>query len=126
MTTGKLQRSGEYTISLTADVESVHSESGLAVDLLGGGEDDGYRVFYHNEDRQLKMLTYTDNTNWIDGGTVSQDTAGGTAIGTVFFDGKNMTVAFPKGTDNIETSRLQKTGNWKLGMYSQTFYLLYY
>ncbi|KAH7231209.1 hypothetical protein BKA59DRAFT_409480 [Fusarium tricinctum] len=119
MTTGKLQRSGEYTISLTAKVESVHNESGLAVNLLGGGEDDGYRVFYHNKDRQLKMLTYTDNTNWIDGGTVSQDTAGGGAIGAVLFDRKNMTVTFPKGIDNIATSRFQKTGNWKLASFPQ-------
>jgi hypothetical protein len=124
METGKLKRVGEYTISLTANIESVHSESGLAVDLLGGGEDDGYRVFYHNEERQIKMLSYTDNTNWIDGGTVSQDRAGGIAIGTVFFGDKDMTVAFPKGTESIETSRLQKSGNWKLGMNSRIVHLL--
>lgn len=114
MTTGKLQRSSEYTISLTAEVKSIYSKSGLAVNLLGGGEDDGYRLFYHNQDKQLKMLTYTDNTDWIDGGTISQDTASGTAIGTVFFDAKNITVTFPKGIDNIETSRFQNIGDWKL------------
>ncbi|RGP81390.1 hypothetical protein FLONG3_534 [Fusarium longipes] len=119
MDTGKLERKGEYTISLTANIESVHRESGLAVDLLGGGDDDGYRVFYHNEERQIKMLSYTDNTNWIDGGTVSQDSASGQAIGTVFFGDKNMTVAFPKGTDNVETSRSQKVGNWKLATFPQ-------
>lgn len=120
MKSGTLSKVGEYTISLTAEVDSVHKESGLAVDLLGGGEDDGYRVFYHNADKQIMMLTYTDNTNWIDGGIVSQDTAEGIAIGTVWYDdknAKNMTVAFPKGKDNIETSRSQKSGKWKLGMY---------
>ncbi|RBR20143.1 uncharacterized protein FIESC28_05422 [Fusarium coffeatum] len=119
METGKLKRVGEYTISSTAEVGSVHSESGIAVDLLGGGEDDGYRVFYHNEDRQIKMMSYTDDTNWIDAGNVSQDSADGLAIGTVFYDKKNMTVAFPKGEDNIETSRLQKTGNWTLTAFPQ-------
>jgi hypothetical protein len=122
MEKGKLNKVGEYTISLTAEVESVHTESGLAVDLLGGGEDDGYRVFYHNADKQIMMMSYTDNTNWIDGGTVSQDTAEGIAIGTVWYDdknAKNMTVAFPKGTDNIETSRIQKSGKWKLASFPQ-------
>ncbi|KAF4991840.1 hypothetical protein FGRMN_7558 [Fusarium graminum] len=119
MTTGKLKLNGEYTISLTAEIESVHKESGLAVDLLGGGDDGGYRVFYHNEDRQIKMLSYTDDTNWIDGGTVSQDTAEGMAIGTVWYGDKNMTVAYPKGTDNVETTRLQKTGNWSLAAFPQ-------
>jgi hypothetical protein len=117
MKTGKLNRVGEYTISLTAEVDSVHNNSGIAVDLLGGGEDGGYRVFYHNEDRQIKMLSYTDDTNWIDGGTVSQDSADGMAIGTVFYDKKNMTVAFPKGEENIEMTRLKKTGNWTLSMH---------
>jgi hypothetical protein len=122
MDTGKLIKVGEYTISLTAEVDSVHSESGLAVDLLGGGEDDGYRVFYHNADKQIMMMSYTDNTNWIDGGIVSQDTAEGIAIGTVWYDekkSKNMTVAFPKGTDNIETSRLHINGKWKLAAFPQ-------
>ncbi|RFN44754.1 hypothetical protein FIE12Z_11020 [Fusarium flagelliforme] len=119
MTSGKLQRSSEYIISSAAEVESVHSQSGLAVNLLGGGEDDGYRLFYHNQDKQLKMLTYTDNTDWIDGGTISQDTASGTAIGTVFFDANNMTVTFPKGIDNIETSRFQKIGHWRLSSFPQ-------
>jgi hypothetical protein len=122
MTTGKLNRVGEYTISLTAEIDSIHSESGLAVDLLGNGEDDGYRIFYHNEERQIKMLSYTGDTDWIDAGAVSQDTADGIAIGTVFFDKKNITVAFPKGTDNVETTRLLKTGNWTLGMHSHIPY----
>jgi len=122
METGKLNRVGEYTISLTAEIDSVHSESGIAVDLLGAGEDGGYRVFYHNEDRQIKMMSYTDDTNWIDGGTVSQDYADGTAIGTAFYDKKNMTVAFPKGEENIETSRLKKTGNWTLSMNSSSWF----
>ncbi|KAM0468254.1 hypothetical protein ACHAP7_011083 [Fusarium lateritium] len=118
MDTGKLKKNGEYTISLTAEIDSVHGESGLAVDLLGGGDDGGYRVFYHDEERQIKMLSYTDDTNWIDGGTVSQDTADGIAIGTVFYN-KNMTVAWPKGTDNIETTRSLKSGNWKLAAFPQ-------
>lgn len=113
MTTGKLVRKDEYQISETAEVDSIHSESGLSVELLGAN--DGYRVFYHNENRQVMMMSYTTVTNWIDGGAVSQDTATGMALGSTHYDKENITVAFPKGSDDIETSRLEKSGTWKLG-----------
>ncbi|KAF4454441.1 hypothetical protein F53441_3068 [Fusarium austroafricanum] len=112
MKTGKLMRNGEWLISETADVDSVHNETGLSVVLLGAK--DGYRVFYHNEDRQVMMMTYNDETNWLDGGAVSQDFADGIAIGSANYDKDNITVAFPRGLKDIEISRLQKTDTWKL------------
>jgi hypothetical protein len=115
MTTGELMRKDEYQISETAEVDSIHSESGLSVELLGAN--DGYRVFYHNENRQVMMMSYTTVTNWIDGGAVSQDTATGMALGSTHYDKENITVAFPRGSDDIETSRLEKSGTWKLGKY---------
>ncbi|KAG5663425.1 hypothetical protein KAF25_001361 [Fusarium avenaceum] len=117
MTTGKLVRKDEYQISETAEVDSIHSESGLSVELLGAN--DGYRVFYHNENRQVMMMSYTTVTNWIDGGAVSQDTATGMALGSTHYDKENITVAFPKGSDDIETSRLEKSGTWKLAAFPQ-------
>lgn len=116
MKTGKLVRSGEYRISETAEIASIHSNSGLAVDLLGA--DNGYRVFYHNEDRNVMVLRYTQTTDWADGGYVSQGIAAGMAIGSAHIDKENMTVAFPRGENDIWTSRLEKSGRWRLGLYS--------
>ncbi|CAF3489276.1 unnamed protein product [Fusarium graminearum] len=112
MKTGKLVRNGEYRISETAEVSSIHNESGLAVDLLGA--DNGYRVFYHNEYRNVMMLHYTQITDWTDGGFVSQDNATGIALGSALIDKENMTVAFTKGDEDIEVSRLEKAGQWRL------------
>lgn len=117
MKTGKLVRNGEYRISETAEVSSIHNESGLAVDLLGA--DNGYRVFYHNEYRNVMMLHYTQITDWTDGGFVSQDNATGIALGSALIDKENMTVAFPKGDEDIEVSRLEKAGQWRLGLFIQ-------
>jgi len=116
MKTGKLVRSGEYRISETAEIDSIHNNSGLAVDLLGA--DNGYRVFYHNEDRNVMVLQYTQTTDWADGGYVSQGIAAGMAIGSAHIDKENMTVAFPRGESDIWTSRLEKSGRWRLGSYS--------
>ncbi|XEV06134.1 hypothetical protein FSHL1_011421 [Fusarium sambucinum] len=112
MKTGKLVRNGEYRISETAEVGSIHNKSGLAVDLLGA--DNGYRVFYHNEHSNAMMLHYTQFTDWTDGGFVSQDNATGMALGSAHIDKENITVAFPKGSEDIETSRLEKAGQWRL------------
>ncbi|KAG5744309.1 hypothetical protein H9Q70_012981 [Fusarium xylarioides] len=74
MTTGKLVRDREFQISAAAGVDSIHNETGLSIVNLG--EKDGYRLFYHDEDRKVKMLWYTDDDGWNDGGAISQDTAG--------------------------------------------------
>ncbi|OBS21658.1 hypothetical protein FPOA_07994 [Fusarium poae] len=112
MKTGKLVRNGEYRISETAEVGSIHNKSGLAVDLLGA--DNGYRIFYHNEHRNVMMLHYTQYTDWTDGGFVSQDNATGMALGSAHIDKENITVAFPKDSEDIEISRLEKAGQWRL------------
>jgi hypothetical protein len=113
MTTGKLVRDREFQISAAAGVDSIHNETGLSIVNLG--EKDGYRLFYHDEDRKVKMLWYTDDDGWNDGGAISQDTAGGMALGSTIHDFKNITVPFPKNSENIELSRLDKSGLWTLG-----------
>lgn len=62
------------------------------------------------------MLWYTDDDGWNDGGAISQDTAGGIALGSTIHDLKNITVPFPKDSENVELSRLDKSGLWTLGM----------
>ncbi|SCN66442.1 uncharacterized protein FFB20_02201 [Fusarium fujikuroi] len=114
MTTGKLIRDREFQISAAAGVDSIHNETGLSIVNLG--EKDGYRLFYHDEDRRVKMLWYTDDDGWNDGGAISQDTAGGMALGSTIHDLKNITVPFPKDSENVELSRLDKSGLWTLGM----------
>ncbi|QGI70187.1 hypothetical protein CEK26_002520 [Fusarium fujikuroi] len=112
MTTGKLIRDREFQISAAAGVDSIHNETGLSIVNLG--EKDGYRLFYHDEDRRVKMLWYTDDDGWNDGGAISQDTAGGMALGSTIHDLKNITVPFPKDSENVELSRLDKSGLWTL------------
>ncbi|KAG5771566.1 hypothetical protein H9Q73_012815 [Fusarium xylarioides] len=82
MTTGKLVRDREFQISAAAGVDSIHNETGLSIVNLG--EKDGYRLFYHDEDRKVKMLWYTDDDGWNDGGAISQDTAGADAFPNTF------------------------------------------
>lgn len=113
MKTGKFIRGGEYRVSEAAEVDSIHNRSGLAVDLLGA--DNGYRVFYQSEQKNVMLLHYTTATEWTDGGTVSQDNATEIAIGSAHIDKENITVAFPRGSDDIEISRLEKAGQWRLG-----------
>ncbi|KAI1064203.1 hypothetical protein LB506_007776 [Fusarium annulatum] len=119
MTTGKLIRDREFQISAAAGVDSIHNETGLSIVNLG--EKDGYRLFYHDEDRRVKMLWYTDDDGWNDGGAISQDTAGGIALGSTIHDLKNITVPFPKDSENVELSRLDKSGLWTLDAFPHTF-----
>ncbi|KAF4420114.1 hypothetical protein FACUT_11279 [Fusarium acutatum] len=119
MTTGKLVRDREFQISAAAGVDSIHNETGISIINLG--EKDGYRLFYHDEDRKVKMLWYTDDDGWNDGGAISQDTAGGMALGSTIHDLKNITVPFPKDSENVELSRLDKSGLWTLDVFPNTF-----
>ncbi|KAF5012588.1 hypothetical protein FDECE_1355 [Fusarium decemcellulare] len=117
MESGKFIRKGEYPISETAQVDSVHQETGLSVSLLGST--DGYRVFYHNEDRQLMMMSYTADTNWIDGGAVSLDKGAGPAIGSGFYGKMNISAVMPRGQDNMEVTRFGGDDKWHLAAFPQ-------
>ncbi|KAM5359609.1 hypothetical protein ACJZ2D_014330 [Fusarium nematophilum] len=117
METGQLVWGGDWAISETAEVDSIHNETGLSVRLLG--EEEGYRLFYHNEDRQVMMLSYTRKTDWIDGGFVSQDTAIGTALASAHHGNGNVSVAFPRVSKDIEVPQLWKTNEWSLETFPQ-------
>jgi hypothetical protein len=110
---GTLIRKGEYGISEIAQLESVHKYTGLSVELLGSAL--GYRVFYHDEKRVVRTLSYTQETDWIDGGIVSPDPTEGTALESLHWGKGNVTVAFTRGSDNLEVARLWGDGLYHLG-----------
>lgn len=105
---------GEYNISDTANVTSIHPSTGLAVELLGSTT--GYRVYYHDADSQVNQLSYTTETNWNYFGAVSQDPTFGMALASAHSDANNITVVFPKSAKDVEVSRLNKDGDWHICM----------
>ncbi|KAM0418383.1 hypothetical protein ACHAPD_004742 [Fusarium lateritium] len=107
---GKLIRKGEYAISEIAALDSVHKFTGLRVELLGNTL--GYRLFYHDEKRVVKILSYTPETNWIDAGVVSPDPVVGMGLGSHHRGKGNVTVTFPQGSDNLMVAQ-----NWDDGLY---------
>ncbi|KAF4446206.1 hypothetical protein F53441_10182 [Fusarium austroafricanum] len=109
---GKLIRKGEYGISEIAQLSSVHKYTGLSVELLGSTL--GYRVFYHDAKRVVRALSYTVQTDWIDAGFVSQDPAEGMTLESLHWGKGNITVAFSRGSDNLEVARLEGDGLYHL------------
>ncbi|PTD08582.1 hypothetical protein HYE67_005252 [Fusarium culmorum] len=107
---GKLIRKGEYAISEIAALDSVHKFTGLRVELLGNTL--GYRLFYHDEKKVVKTLSYTPDTNWVDAGVVSPDPVIGMGLGSHHRGKGNVTVTFPQGSDNLMVAQ-----NWNDGLY---------
>ncbi|RSL74574.1 hypothetical protein CEP53_000184 [Fusarium sp. AF-6] len=123
MTTGKLTYINNWAISETAEVKSVNNETGLSVQLLAA--DEGYRLFYHNEDGDVMMLRYIPKTTtWVDDGAISQDQLAGMALASAHY-GKNISVAFPQGESNIEVSRLSNADEWNLSTFPRPLEGLY-
>ncbi|KAJ0317645.1 hypothetical protein COL5a_011010 [Colletotrichum fioriniae] len=114
--TGHYAIKGEYVISATAGLESIHNQTGLAVELLGA--DDGYRVFFHDEAKTVNVLSYTTKTDWQLQGPISQDPVGGMALTSVHSGQLNMSVVFPKDSENVEISRFFKDEMWRLAFAS--------
>lgn len=85
------------------------------------GSTGGYRVFYHDTNMTLRQLGYTKDTNWADNGAISQDENLGNAIGAIYVTGnKNMTVATPKNSENIEISRFNSDDSWHVSKYAHS------
>ncbi|KAM0257760.1 hypothetical protein ACHAQJ_004211 [Trichoderma viride] len=117
---GSFAQTGEYVISNTSNVspDDIHPNTGLAVELLGSTA--GYRVFYHNKDGQVNELSYTTSTNWDYGGSVSQDSTSGFALGSAHSSTDNITVVFPKSSKDIEVSRLNQDNTWHISTFPET------
>ncbi|OLN85710.1 hypothetical protein CCHL11_07762 [Colletotrichum chlorophyti] len=110
--TGRYAIVGEYYISETAEVPSIHNETGISVQLLGS--DTGYRVLFHDENRRVNVLSYTPKTNWNYHGLISQDTAAGFGLTSIHSGQTNVSVIFPKDSANLEVSRFNKDDTWHL------------
>lgn len=113
MTTGKFNRQGEYLISKTAALDSIHDKTGLAVELLG--EADGYRVFYHNNESQVMMMSYNTVMDWKSAGTVSQDPQAGMVLSSAHYGKQNISVIFAQGDEDVEVAQLADDRKWHLG-----------
>ena len=111
--TGKYTSNGEYLISVTAQAPSVHSETGLSVELLG--DRDGYRVYYHDSNRAVNQLSYTPDDNWRYAGVVSYEPAAGMAIASAHSpNNNNISLAYPIDTANMLVSRYNTDKKWHL------------
>ncbi|UKZ74542.1 hypothetical protein TrVFT333_002212 [Trichoderma virens FT-333] len=115
---GSFIQQGEYNISDTAQVTSIHAKTGLSVELLGSTA--GYRVFYHDEDSQVHQLSYTTKTDWNYYGAVSQDPTFSTALASIHSNTNNITVIFPKSAKDIEVSRYNTDGTWHISAFPET------
>ncbi|KAL7948164.1 hypothetical protein V8C42DRAFT_316851 [Trichoderma barbatum] len=115
---GSFIQKGEYIISQTAKVKSIHPNTGLAVELLGSTG--GYRIYYHDEDSRVNELAYTTKTDWNYHGPISQDPTFGMALASAHSSTNNISVVFPRSTKDIEISRFNKDSTWHISTFPDT------
>lgn len=113
MQTGRYTVKGEFEISDTARINSIHNQTGLAVELLGA--ENGYRVFFHDEHKRVSAMSYTTKTDWELTGRISQEEVPTMVLSSVHSGLMNMSVVFPKDAQNLEISRYFKDNTWRLG-----------
>lgn len=114
--TGAYKLVESSVISDRSGTPAVHPETGLSVTLLG--EQEGYRVFFHDRAKALQFLKFTQVESWSYGGPVSTNTnRSGMAIHSMFSGVRNVTVVTPRDTSNMEVSRLNIDGAWHICTY---------
>ena len=90
-----------------------NEQTGLSVALLG--QQEGYRVFYHDRSRALHALKYTQVENWSYGNVISPSTnRSGMALASMFSGVRNVTVVSARDSSNIETVRLNIDNAWHI------------
>ncbi|KAK3996650.1 hypothetical protein QBC44DRAFT_136050 [Cladorrhinum sp. PSN332] len=93
-----------------------NAQTGLSVALLG--QQEGYRVFYHDRARALHTLKFTTVENWSYGNPISTSTnRSGLALASMFSGVRNVTVVTPKDAANIETIRLNIDNAWHISTF---------
>ncbi|KAI1438232.1 hypothetical protein GGR50DRAFT_691405 [Xylaria sp. CBS 124048] len=97
---------------IISEGQPVHPDTGLAaVDL---GRDDGYRVYYQQEDLTTSAFMYTIDGGWRWYGMISQDWTKGSPLSAGFTDPNAITVVSPRDEGNIEISMLTDSGIWNI------------
>lgn len=111
--TGRYMHYESLVISDRSGTPAPHTRTGLAVALLG--EDEGYRVFFHDRSMRLQSLRFTRVESWSYGGPVSTNiNRSGMAIHTMFSGVRNVTVVTPRDDANMELTRLNIDGTWHI------------
>ncbi|KAH8838173.1 hypothetical protein MCOR27_006714 [Pyricularia oryzae] len=106
LSTGKFRRLTTDIISKDAPAP-IHPESGLASVLLANeGTNEGYRLFYHDDKKQVNVIGFRPATSkFYYDGIVSQDMPSGMALAAGFNSNRNYSVVFPRDDENLEHAR---------------------
>lgn len=108
---GKFVSQGEWVIS--GDAPSVSSNTGLASLVLGSTA--GYRVYYHDDNQAVNEIGYTTETGWHYRDMVSPDHhSASSAIHAAFTGNANISVIFPRDSENIEVTRFNTDDSWHI------------
>jgi hypothetical protein len=117
---GKFTSQGSWVIS--GDAPSVNSNTGLASLVLGSTA--GYRVYYHDDDDAISEIGYTTDTNWHYRDVVSPDHPATNAIHAAFTGSANISVVFPRDSENIEVTRFNTDDSWHICEFYPLFHFL--
>ncbi|KLU83357.1 hypothetical protein MAPG_02419 [Magnaporthiopsis poae ATCC 64411] len=111
MKTGKLNKINDRIIS--DDKPAVHNTTGLTSVLLNAKE--GYRIYYHDTNKTIQVIGYDPDANtFYYGGVVSRDTTSGFALGAQFNSVRNISVVYPRDSDNMGVARINSDGKYWL------------
>ncbi|KAK0708828.1 hypothetical protein B0T21DRAFT_416220 [Apiosordaria backusii] len=103
--TGLYEPQDSNVISDRSGTPNPHTNTGLSVTLLG--EQEGYRVFYHDRAKALQSLQFKATDGWSYGDPVSGNTnRSSMEIHSMFSGVRNVTVVTPRDAKNMETARL--------------------
>lgn len=117
---GKFTSQGSWVIS--GDSPSVNSQTGLASLVLGSTA--GYRVYYHDEDQAINEIGYTTETGWHYREMVSPDHPASSAIHAAFTGNANISVVFPRDSENIEVTRFNTDDSWHICKFYPSWHTL--
>ncbi|KAK0726932.1 hypothetical protein B0T26DRAFT_747320 [Lasiosphaeria miniovina] len=115
-TKGVYNHVSSAVISDRAGTPVVNPQTGLSVALLG--EQEGYRVFFNDKNREMHFLKFTQQDSWSYGGPASTNSnRTGLAIHSQFSGVRNVSVVTPRDISNMETVRLNIDGTWHVSTF---------